>query len=475
MGTEPGAPGDAAQPQSDSWKALSSAIETLLAQREYGRLARLLESRPGLGAGDAARVDARLLAAARQLCEACLECRAQIEQGERLRVTAVARENRLRESLRAVLGMSGEGGETAVGAPDEPESEHRPRWWRRARELLGLESEMVEGETAVVPDPPRPEKPHDPEAHYLRTVATRAETPRDPFHAQMVATRTAVQTGISPAQKKDMTPRKPDVALDMSETSLGMQREHTLVVYCLGAFRVYQEDRLISDWNGLKGLSIFKYMIAQRGRPVARDKLMEVVWPDAEPEAMRRNLHQAIYSLRRVLQRDSPDIQYILFENNHYVLNHEITIWADFMEFEQHIQTGRWYDAAGQIPEAISAYSVAESLYQGDFLAEDRYEEWPLSLRRQLRHLYLEIADQLSFYHAGRGEYTAALALCQKILEYDNCYEEAHRRLMQCYLAQGQRYLALRQYQVCVHVLAEELDLAPSTETESLYQKISRE
>ena len=87
--------------------------------------------------------------------------------------------------------------------------------------------------------------------------------------------------------------------------------------------------------------------------------------------------------------------------------------------------------------------------------------------------MYLDIVDRLSEYYVQQGEYTAAIALCQKVLAQDNCYEEAHRRLMQCYLAQGQRHLAVRQYQACVEALKEELDLTASEEIVALYRRIT--
>jgi len=44
---------------------------------------------------------------------------------------------------------------------------------------------------------------------------------------------------------------------------------------------------------------------------------------------------------------------------------------------------------------------------------------------------------------------------------------------MQCYLGQGQRHLAVRQYQTCVEALREELDLTPAEETVALYRRIT--
>jgi DNA-binding SARP family transcriptional activator len=247
----------------------------------------------------------------------------------------------------------------------------------------------------------------------------------------------------------------------------------SLVVYCLGPFRVYQNDQLIADWIGLKGQCVLKYLVAHRGRPIAKDILMDVLWPDADSDAARRNLHQAVYCLRQTLRRGHPDFEHIQFENDCYLLNPEMDIWLDFEEFKRHVRAGRRLDAAGQLAEAIAEYSVAESLYQGDFLEEDLYEDWPRLQREHTRATYLDIVDRLSEHYVRQSEYTAATALCRKVLAQDNCYEEAHRRLIQCYLAQGQRHLAVRQYQSCVQALREELDLAPSEETAELYRRIT--
>jgi DNA-binding SARP family transcriptional activator len=43
---------------------------------------------------------------------------------------------------------------------------------------------------------------------------------------------------------------------------------------------------------------------------------------------------------------------------------------------------------------------------------------------------------------------------------------------MRCYYHQGQRYLALRQYHLCVKCLREELDVSPANATTSLYLQI---
>jgi DNA-binding SARP family transcriptional activator len=120
----------------------------------------------------------------------------------------------------------------------------------------------------------------------------------------------------------------------------------------------------------------------------------------------------------------------------------------------------------------MAAYAIAEGLYQGDFLAEDPYEDWCMLQREHLHNQYLDVAGQLARYYSVQGQYPAAIALCQKILGHDSSFEEAYRCLMECYAGQGQRHLAIRQYYTCVEALDAELDLPPSEETTALYEQI---
>ena len=120
----------------------------------------------------------------------------------------------------------------------------------------------------------------------------------------------------------------------------------------------------------------------------------------------------------------------------------------------------------------MAEYEVAEGLYQGDFLEEDLYEDWPMLQREGLRDSYLLILDRLSRRRFEEEKYATCIHLCQKILAKDDCREDAHRRLMHCYCRQGQPYLALRQYHQCTETLQTELEVPPMAETLALYERI---
>jgi len=245
----------------------------------------------------------------------------------------------------------------------------------------------------------------------------------------------------------------------------------SLKTYCLGPFQVYLNGQLISEWSSLKARSIFKYLVTHLDVPTTSDTLMDIFWPDADPNGARHNLHQAIHSLRKTLKQ-GVNIQLILFENDGYFLNPDLNVWLDYIEFEKQVQLGRQLERAGRLAEALAAYRSAAEFYRGDFLVEDRYEDWSGLQREYMRQIYINLVDQLSETYLQQGEFTETFDFCQKILSQDNCHEAAHRRLIRCYVLQEQWHSAIRQYQLCVQTLKMELDVPPSPATQLLYKQI---
>jgi DNA-binding SARP family transcriptional activator len=442
---------------------LAEQIARHLLAARYGQAAELLEQLKHAREEQGAELTVHMLEVARGLCLDCRQQQATAQWHREASALASERERELREQLGSLLELFSEGDLSVVSGEWDsiPQARAAQRSVPRRGMLQPVEPlslwQRILGALPWRLGPQPPEK-------------LAPETPKEQ-EAQEPSPPPAQRKGAAPPEIS--MPEREEVAVPPAETP---EQEkpvaHSLVVYCLGSFRVYQDDQLITDWDSLKAKGILKYLVMHHGTPIVKDVLMEVFWPEAEPEAARRNLHQAVYALRKTLKRRRPDFPYVWFESDCYLLNPDTRIWLDFEQFEQHYRDGQRLEAAGQTAEAIEKYGIAESLYQGDFLEEDLYEDWPAPQRRHLRTLYLQMADRLSEYYVRQGDLAAAIVLCRKILSLDNCCEEAHRRLMECYLAQGQRHLAVRQYQACEHALAE-LELAPSEETEELYQQMT--
>ena len=247
----------------------------------------------------------------------------------------------------------------------------------------------------------------------------------------------------------------------------------TLTTYTLGSFRVYNNEQLIEKWPGNKCKSIFKYMIVHRNRPIPLEILMDLFWRDQEPESARRNLYQSIYLLRQALQSDLSPFGYIISENGCYGLNPDIQIWLDSEEFSIQYEFGKRFKEKGDMKQTLKAYEQAIALYEGKFLDDDPYEDWPVPLRETIQQAYVEMLEFLSHYHFFQNNWAMSIAYCQKLVQFDDCNEVAHQMLMKAYFYLGQRYLAIRQYFTCVKAL-QALNVTPMPETENLYFQIQK-
>jgi DNA-binding SARP family transcriptional activator len=247
----------------------------------------------------------------------------------------------------------------------------------------------------------------------------------------------------------------------------------SLTVHMLGPFRAALNDHPIESWPSGRGRAVFKYLLAHRDRTLPRDVLMDAFWPDAGPEAARNSLNVALHGLRQAL-RTAADVPVVIFQDGAYRLHPELNLWLDSDEFERRVAAGRRFETAGQLGAAAAEYEAATGLYQGDFMADDPYDEWPVMTRERLRIAYLDTLDRLSQIYFSQGQYGSCANLCQHMLTQDNCREDAHCRLMRCYSRQGQYHLALRQYQLCLKTLRDELDVEPSPNTTQLYERIRR-
>jgi DNA-binding SARP family transcriptional activator len=370
-----------------------------------------------------------IISALRELCAAYSDCCVELEQQHRARLVSLKRERDLRQDIRLVLeALAGKepserersslrGTLTASGGPAKTTgaSVRGPSGWRRLQGFFRRELDAL------------------PQEAPQRTELASAPPP----------------------------PRR--------------RRRPSLAAHCLGSFHLYVDDRLVEGWNGHKAVSVLKYLLLRRQRRVPKDVLFELFWPGQEPEACRRNLHQAIYSLRHTLRRYSPRARFLLFEEDCYFLNEDIDVWIDAEAFSECVSNAQRLEEDALTEDALAEYGNAVSLYHGHLFEESLYDDWLGVERERLRSEFRLAVGRLVDSYVDRADFTAAVVLCQKGLSLDPTDEDAHRRLMLCYEAQGQRHMALRQFGACAAALRADLNLAPDDVTTALYERLKRE
>ena len=277
--------------------------------------------------------------------------------------------------------------------------------------------------------------------------------------------------GLALAAGGDSALLPPEAALPATTAAMP-----PLYIQMFGQFRVAVGDQEISLRQSRKAADIFKFMLAHRSRPTSKDALLHTLWPDVEIKTGTHRLHLAISSLRQMLSVGSGDTPgYIIYRDDAYFFNPLATINTDVDRFVDHSRQGQTLERAGRFDDAVAPYEAAAELYHDDYLVENLYDDWTDNDRKHLREMYMRMLARLCEQYLQAGRYDECLQAARKMLAKDNYREDAHRYVMRCLHALGQRNQALLQYQICEEVLGADLGVQPTAPTTELYERIKNE
>lgn len=248
-----------------------------------------------------------------------------------------------------------------------------------------------------------------------------------------------------------------------------------LDIRCLGSFELYRQGALVTpEMFGRRGaLSLLKILAVHEGRPVHRDILAGLLWPEADPKALANRVYVLVHALRQVIEPSNEGKRWRLVcsDRDRYYLNLHSSPRLDIREFREYARLGERLEgdsAAG----AIDSYEAAVDLYRGDLLEDEPYAEWCWEERESLREMYLSVLRRLGALHMHQGEPDKSVEVYRRALRADPLREDMHQGLMRALWAAGRRDEALRQYQVCNDIVVRELGVAPLPETLKLYETI---
>jgi DNA-binding SARP family transcriptional activator len=223
-----------------------------------------------------------------------------------------------------------------------------------------------------------------------------------------------------------------------------------------------------------KVLELLCYLLLFRDRGHAREVLADVLWPGASGPRARKYLRQTLWQLRTALDGPAgpggarPDGA--LAVDAGWVRLNPDAWWLDVEIFER--AHGICRSGPGPLTDRqAEALDDAVVLYRGD-LIEAGYQDWCVQERDRLQQIYLVMLDVLMSHCEVHHRYAEGVGYGQRILRHDPAREATHRQLMRLFHAAGDRAAALRQYDRCVAALAKQLDVRPSRETVTLYQRL---
>jgi DNA-binding SARP family transcriptional activator len=231
-----------------------------------------------------------------------------------------------------------------------------------------------------------------------------------------------------------------------------------LYIHLFGHLRLFGDNQPLKFSARPKVLPLWAYLLLNRAKPVPRDALAYLLWPDVLEDAARTNLRRHLYELRHVLPSAPQNAPWLLSQTDTVQWNIEADYWLDVSEFER-------------LSESPPHLAKAVALYTNDLLPQV-YEDWIMYERERLRNMYFANLSKLVAQSRTEQDHHQAIAYAQDILSHDPLREDTARELMSLHYQIGDRAGALNVYRQFERCLQDELGVPPMPETEALCQAI---
>ena len=225
-------------------------------------------------------------------------------------------------------------------------------------------------------------------------------------------------------------------------------------VRCLGTFLCYPDgdkgQTLV--WRTKKSEELFAFLIHHGGQPVGKEKILDTLWPDLEPDKAAQNLHATTWYIRNTLYA----IGYsgLFIRNKGYYRVDMDALACDTARFTallEGISKGRY--TIGDLQQALE-------LYQGPYL-DGRSYEWAADKRLWLDNEHERLRYKLAEEYQLTGQADKALNLYRDIIRDNPLAEKAYETFISLCLTQGDKPSALQYYNKYKTILNKELGLTP--------------
>jgi DNA-binding SARP family transcriptional activator/pimeloyl-ACP methyl ester carboxylesterase len=196
-------------------------------------------------------------------------------------------------------------------------------------------------------------------------------------------------------------------------------------IITMGRFEVVVDGTSVptSEWGSKRARTLLKRLVVARGWPVTRDELFDLLWPErVDIDRLGARLSVQLSAIRRILGSG--------------VIADRSSIRLDLAHVDVDIE--RWFAQTDDTAIVLG--------YHGEFLPDDRYDDWSAGLRDELRARFVAAARRLGDVSPA-GE---AIELWRRALTQDPYDEGAHHSLVATLRSEGRLREARTAYQTYV-------------------------
>ncbi len=228
-----------------------------------------------------------------------------------------------------------------------------------------------------------------------------------------------------------------------------------VVVEDLGLISISVGTRQV-DGRGVrrKALALLAYLACQPRGAATPDRVIDVLWPDQDPEQGGNSLHQTIYFLRRVIEpgyKAGISPEYVHYD-------------AEVVSLDPLLVDCRSWECQrllSQRPETKHLVESVIALYQGQFAADFPYEDWAARYRDRLHARYLSLVERAVTGAAIQSSPQWRLWVGQQCLALDSEADTIEAQVIRLYHELGAPAAAAEQYAHYAAMLRDHLGVEP--------------
>jgi DNA-binding SARP family transcriptional activator len=250
----------------------------------------------------------------------------------------------------------------------------------------------------------------------------------------------------------------------------------SLRIYLTGRLDIESDDELIDlrPLPGRQGRRALAYLICERGRPVPREELAEAIWQDALPPAWDTALRAIVSRLRRLCENlGQSEAARIASIYGCYQLHLPPDAWIDIEAATASISQAEAALRNDAVQDAWGHALVAAVIAERPFLPGEE-GAWVEQRRAELHRIRVRALECVADLRLAIGEGALAVEAASEAVRLEPFRETSYQRLMCAHASLGNRAEALRTYERCRRLLADELGADPSAEIEALYLDLLR-
>ncbi len=260
-------------------------------------------------------------------------------------------------------------------------------------------------------------------------------------------------------------------------SSMKSAQPYPLYITTLGSFEIVQNGKPVKIARKTS-LRLFQWLLTIYPKPLHKEIIIEYLWPEASPEKGNASLRTTVKDLRKALDplNDFHPNTYLAVEDNHYSLllpGNSVVDSITFLEAISQAEHLSRQQTSQENQQLENTLRKALTLYEGEYLPKQVYEEFAVEQREALSSKYLRASLLLARYVIECDRIEEAITILKDALKVDPLWGDGVYLLIQTLSDIGHAVESMRTFRNYEQRLATELQVEPDIHMVDLFRQLS--